>query len=245
MEDIGLVPAVVEELERAGLDLRSIGFGWARAAPVVVFVPAFGLHALPVPVRAMMGLSMAACIAPAMRADASQEPWLWGLMASAAHGLPIAIAAAIPLWAATMAGGVVDAVRGSSDTTQMPPVEGKPTLFGVPFALLASVLFLSSGGAARVTQALARPGSPIPDAIVRVTFDLATGIEIAVAVAAPVLAASVVVEVAAALITRSSAPAQIHALLAPLRSFAILAVAAFTFDRMVRVIGTWVGRVME
>ena len=241
MDEAGLVSAVVAELERDGINLRAIGFGWARAAPVVAIVPAFGLRALPVPMRAMVALAMAACIAPSVRVETSQEPWAWGIVSAAAHGLPIAIAAAVPLWAATMAGGVIDAMRGTGDTVSSPTVEGRPTMFGVAFAMLASMLFLSTGGPARVVQALARPASDTSSAIVRVAFDLASGIDIAVAVAAPVLAASIVVEVSAALVARSASPAQVHSLLAPLRSFAILAVVAFALDRMVRVIAIWVG----
>ncbi len=242
MDGSGLIEAVVAELERGGVDLRAMGLGWARAAPVVAIVPAFGLRALPAPVRAMMGLAMAACIAPAIRAEASQDPWAWGLVLAVLHGLPIAIAAAIPLWAATMAGGAIDAMRSSGDTMTMPPVEGKPTLFGVPMALLASTIFLSTGGPARVVEALARPAFAHDLTLLRAAFDLAAGIQIAVAVAAPVLAASVLVEVSTALIARAASPAQIHSLLAPLRSFAILAVAALTLDRMIRVIALWVDR---
>lgn len=240
MDGNGIVAAIVSELDRSGVDLRALAVGWARAAPVVAIVPAFGLRALPAPVRALMGLALAACIAPAMRAQASADAWGWSLLLAFAHGLPIAIAAAVPLWAATMAGGAIDAVRSSGDTVTMPAVEDRPTTFGVPMALLASTIFLSTGGPARVAAALAQ--SPVaPDIVLaRAAFDLAAGIEIAVAVAAPVLAASVVVEVSTALLARAASPAQIQSLLAPLRSFAILAIASLTFDRMARVIALWV-----
>lgn len=240
MDGTGLIAAVVSELERGGIDLRALGTGWARVAPVVALVPAFGLRALPAPVRAFMGLALAACIAPSVRGEATQGPWAWGLVAAVAHGLPVAIAAAVPLWAATMAGGAIDAVRSSGDTVSMPTVEGRPTLFGVPMALLASTIFLSTGGPARVVEALALPAVAPDLALARVAFDLAAGIQIALAVAAPVLAASVVVEVSTALIARAASPAQIHALLAPLRSFAILAIASITLDRMVRILALWI-----
>ncbi len=239
MDGTGLIAAVVAEIERGGFDLREMGVAWARAAPVVALVPAFGLRALPGPVRALMGLVLAACIAPAVHAEATADAWGWSMLAAVAHGLPIAIAAAVPLWAATMAGGVIDAVRGSGDTVTMPPVEGRPTIIGVPMALLASTIFLSTGGPARVATALAAPSVAPEVAWIRASFDIASGIQIAVAVAAPVLAASVVVEVSLALIARAASPAQILALLAPLRSFAVLAIAALTFDRMVRVIAMW------
>jgi type III secretory pathway component EscT len=240
MDGTGLIEAVVAELERGGIDLRALGIAWARAAPVVAIVPAFGLRGLPAPVRALMGLVLAACIAPAVRAETTGDAWGWSLLVAVAHGLPIAIAAAVPLWAATMAGGAIDAVRSAGDTVSMPTVEGKPTLFGVPMALLASTIFLSTGGPARVAAALAAPALAPDVALLRATFDIAAGIQIAISVAAPVLAASVVVEVSTALIARAASPAQIQSLLAPLRSFAILAIAAFTLDRMVRVIALWV-----
>ncbi|MCU0692050.1 MAG: flagellar biosynthetic protein FliR [Polyangiaceae bacterium] len=232
----GVVGLLVEALEAGGVDLRALGLGWARAAPVVAIVPAFGLRALPTAVRAVMALSLAACIAPALRAETAGGGWAWEVMASAARGVPVALAAAIPLWAATMAGGAVDAVRGGTDTVSMPGVEGQPTRFGVPMALLASTIFLSTGGPARVASALMQAPAVTVLSLTRVAFDLASGVQIAVAIAAPVLAASIVVEVAGALLARAASPAQIHALLAPLRSFAVLAIAAIVLDRMVRLI---------
>lgn len=233
--DSGVVQQVVRALEESGIDLTSLGLGWARAAPVVAIVPAFGLRALPGPVRAMLALALAATIAPAVRADPSlaEHGWIQGLMVAFAQGLPIAIAAAVPLWAATMAGGVVDAMRGVSENVWMPAVEGKPTPFGVPLALLASAIFLSTGGPARVASALAAPSTGSGKAaLMRAALDVTSGVEIALAVAAPVLAASIVIEIGGALIARAASPAQIHALLAPLRSLAILAVAAVLLDRM-------------
>jgi len=242
MDAPGWIETIVAELDRSGLDLRAVGLGWARAAPVVAIVPAFGLRALPGPVRALMGLCLAACVAPALRETVPTQSWAWALVMSAVSGIPIALAAAIPLWAATMAGGAIDAVRGAGDQVQMPTIEGRPTWFGVPMALLASAIFLTTGGPARVASALATP-APMTDAVLlRAAFDTVAGIHVAVAVAAPVLAAAVVIEVSSALIARAASPTQIQSLIAPLRAFAILAVAAFTLDRMVRVLAVWIGR---
>jgi type III secretory pathway component EscT len=62
--------------------------------------------------------------------------------------------------------------------------------------------------------------------------DISAGITLAVALAGPLLAASVVIEVAGALIARAASPAQVHLLLAPLRALTLLFVLAFSFDRM-------------
>ena len=235
----GLLEAVATELARGEVDLVSLGLGWARAAPVVAIVPAFGLRALPAPARAVIAIAIAATIAPAVAADPSlaSRNWVLALIAAFLQGLPIAIAAAVPLWAATMAGGVIDAVRGSNDTVSMPTVEGRPSTLGVPMALLASTVFLATGGPARVAMALALPSTvPGSQAVLRAALDLSSGITIALSVAAPVLAASIVVEIAGALVARAASPAQIHSLLAPARSLAILGVAALLLERMAALI---------
>ena len=54
----------------------------------------------------------------------------------------------------------------------------------------------------------------------------------AVAVAGPLLSASVIIEVAAALIARAASPAQVHALLAPLRALLLIAALALALDRI-------------
>lgn len=233
MSEPGLVQQLATELERSGVDLRAMGLAWARAAPVVAIVPAFGLRALPGPVRAVMGLSLAACAAPAVGASTPQSgPWAWSLLEAVLRGLPIGVAAAVPLWAATMAGGAVDSVRGVSDGVSVPVVEGKPSPMGVVMALLASVAFFGSGGPARIVSALARAPAANVHAVAHAAYDLAAGVEIAVAVAAPVLGASLIIELAAALTARAAVPAQVHVLLAPLRSFAILAVVSLVLERM-------------
>ncbi len=218
---------------RSGIDLAPLGLAWARAMPSVTLVPAFGLQALPAPARAVLGLAIAACIFPAVQPiePASSVPWILLALGEVARGLPIALAAAIPLWAATMAGGVADALRGSQEMPTSPTVEGPATPLGILLSLLASAIFLATGGPSRVATALAlRPMGTHP--LLAATDDLVGGITVAVAVGGPLLAAAVVVEVAAALVARAAAPAQVHALLAPLRALATLAVMGVVLDRL-------------
>lgn len=225
----------------AGVDSATdwfrLALGWARALPLVTLVPAFGLRALPAPARVVIGFVLAAAYFPAITpaaADAAR-PWAVQALVEAARGLPVAIAAAVPLWAATMAGGVVDALRGSRETTTSAVVEGAATPMGVPFSILASAIFLSTGGPARAVAALAvKPGDTNP--LLAATGDLVGGIAFAVALAGPLLAAAVVLEIAAALIARAASPAQVHALLAPLRALGILAVTAIAFERIASIL---------
>jgi flagellar biosynthetic protein FliR len=228
-----VVETIAEAFARSGVDLGALGLAWARATPAVTLVPAFGLRALPAPARGVMALAFAVCIFPALApvAASSSQPWALLALAEVARGVPVAIAAAVPLWAATMAGGVADALRGSQETPSVPTVEGKATPLGVPFSLLASAIFLATGGPARVVKALAlRPVGPHP--VLAATDDLLRGIALAVSLGGPLLAAAVVIEVAAALVARSASPAQVHALLAPLRALGTLAVMAVVLERV-------------
>jgi type III secretory pathway component EscT len=227
---------VADAFARSGVDLAGLGLAWARAIPAVTLVPAFGLRALPAPARGVLGLAFAACVFPAMAPVTSAMPggaesWALQLAVEVARGVPVAIAAAVPLWAATMAGGVADALRGSRETPNVPVVEGAATPLGVPLSILASAIFLATGGPARVVTALAlHPVGAHP--LLAAADDLVGGIALAVALGGPLLAAAVVIEVAGALIARAAAPAQVHALLAPLRALGTLAVMAVVLERV-------------
>ncbi len=232
-----LLVEVVQAFERQGVDLGALGLAWARATPAVTLVPAFGLRAMPAGARAVLALAMGACVLPALApiARASALPWAVLALGEVVRGVPIALAAAIPLWAATMAGGVVDTLRGAQDGAPSPAVEGKPTTLGVPFSLLASAIFLGTGGPARVVAALATRGLPAHPLLLA-SHDIVAGITLAVAVAGPLVAAGLVLEIAAALVARAASPAQVHALLAPLRAVGILAVVGIVLDRAMGVL---------
>jgi len=228
-----VLQAVASAFGAAGIDLDALGHGWARALPIVIVVPAFGLRALPVSARAVLGLALAAAIAPGVgiAGGASGGRAAVGLLEDATRGLSVAVAAAVPLWAATMAGGVIDALRGTPEQATVPVVEGRPTLLGAPLSILASAIFLAGGGAARAVAAIARPETAA-NPVLLAAHNLTAGIALAVALGAPVLVASLVVEVGAALFARSVLPTRANALIAPLRALAILVVVAVGIDRV-------------
>ena len=229
-----LIPDVARAFESSGIDLAALGLAWARVSPTIALVPAFGLKALPTPARGVLGAMLALCIYPALTPvvrESDTIPWVVLALGEIVRGLPIALAASVPLWAATMAGGTIDALRSSQDQRDSPVVEGKSTPLGIPLSILASAIFLFTGGASHVVALLARgnfPGHPL----ISMSADVAAGITLAVALAGPVLAASIVIEISAALVARAASPSQIHALLAPVRAFGILAVTALAFDRI-------------
>jgi type III secretory pathway component EscT len=221
-------------------ELAAVGLAWARLLPTITLVPAFGLRALPATARAVLGLALAASIAPAVVPIVAAErgtPWLLLAAEQIVVGLPIALAAAIPLWAATMAGGLIDTLRGAPEGPGLATVEGRASSFGVLLSLLASAVFLSTGGAARAAGALAR--YTLPDQpVLRAAHDLVGGVGLAVAIGGPLLAAAVVLELASALVARAAAPAHAHALLAPLRALGLLAIVAVVLERLAALIAT-------
>lgn len=215
-------------------ELSAAGLAWARVFPTVAIVPAFGLRALPAAGRGMLALALAVGIYPALVPVVvahRASPWFVLALEQIILGLPVALAAAIPLWAATMAGGLVDALRGAPDGAGLATVEGRPASFGVLLSLFASTVFLATGGASRAAGALASyelPAHPLLAA----ANDIVAGIGLAVALGGPILAAAVVLEVAFALVARAASPAQVHALLAPLRALGLLAVVAIVMERL-------------
>jgi len=238
----GILSTVVEAFASSGVDLAALGLAWARVMPAVTIVPAFGLRALPLPARAVMALALAASVFPALTPAAQMKgPWALLAIGEIVRGLPIAIGAAVPLWAATMAGGLVDALRGANDAVNVPTVEGRATPLGVPLSLLACAIFLATGGPSRVVAALATreiAGNPILAA----ANDIVGGIGLAVALGGPLLAAAIVIEIAAALVARAASPAQIHALLAPVRAIGVLAVMAIVLERIAAVMTVAIAR---
>jgi type III secretory pathway component EscT len=225
--------ALARLLAGEGLELAAWGVAFARVLPVIVIVPAFGLRALSAPVRAAVALLFAALIVPAVApASGASDAWPAVLVFELVRGTLVAIAAAIPLWSATMAGGIVDALRGAQEQTDLPTVEGRAPPLGSLFSLLAAVIFLATGGPSRVVGSLVAPSPDAGSGVARAAMNLASGISVATAIAAPLLAASLVLEIAGALVARAASPAHLSVLLAPIRSLALLALTAILLDRI-------------
>ena len=219
-------------LAALGVDLRGWALAWARVTPALTLLPAFGLNALPAPTRAALGLALAVSIAPSLHPLQIGAPFGVALLLEAARGLPVAIAASGALWAAGMAGGLVDNLRGARETQALPVVDEGSSPLGALLSLLVALVFLESGGAARVVAALSTTPNVSHGVLWQVALGLTHSVELALAVAAPIVAVSIVLELANALVARAATPAHVVALLAPLRSILILVCFALLFERM-------------
>lgn len=215
--------------------MRSLILGGAKVMPVVVLVPAFGLRALPVGARVGLALTLGISVAPALSQSSTLSLGL-AVALQALSGLPVALSAAIVLWAAGMAGGLFDELRQSRETTNLPVVNVGTSPTGVLFALLAAIAFLQTGGTVRVVSALNRNVSDVHGLLTRVVQDLLSGIHIAIALAVPFLVASVLFEITAALVARALSPARLEPIWAPLRTVFLLVILAVVFERILALI---------
>jgi type III secretory pathway component EscT len=214
-------------------DLAGWGLSAARVLPAVTLIPAFGLAALAAPIRIAFGLALAFAVLPALAPSLDRElPWALSFGRELLRGLPLALEVSAVLWAATMAGSLIDNLRGARETSTLPTLEEATPPLGVLLGLLAALAFLESGGASRVAGALVSLPAPGSALLVAAAHDLTRAIEIAVAIAAPLAAVSIVTELSAALIARAASPAHVQALIAPLRSLVLLTVAALVIERM-------------
>ncbi len=230
-------PSILDALTAAfaatGIDPRAWALGLARATPAVTLVPAFGLSAVPPQTRLALGLALGLCIAPALAGEVSGSgPLLLAMAREALVGLPVALLASLSIYVAAMAGGLVDDLRGGRESVSLPVLPEQLPPVAALFALLASIAFLETGGAARVAATLSSPLLSSRFSWSAVAQAFAGSVELAFAIAAPLAVASVVLEVASALIARAASPAFIGPVLAPLKSVALLGILALVFERV-------------
>jgi type III secretory pathway component EscT len=227
---------LLELFERVlGPDARATLLAWARLFPVVTIVPAFGLAAVSIPIRVGLSLALAIAVAPALRPlVAGNESLIVLLLREAAFGLPVALGAAAFLWAAIMAGGLVDNLRGARDEGEVPLLDEPATPLAAFFGLLVVLAFLETGGVGRVAQALSDPR--LSTGLGVAAERLAQSMSLAVAIAAPLAVTSIVVEAASGLVARAATPAYVFSLFLPIRSLALLVMLWLSLDRIVELL---------
>jgi type III secretory pathway component EscT len=227
----GLSELVSVLTELWGGDFRGFVLAFARALPVLILVPVFGLSAVAAPIRITLAATLALSIAPALRSLALDDaPLLVALGRELLRGLPLALATSAVLWAAVMAGGLADNLRGGHEQGELLLFDEPLPALSALFGLLSAVAFLETGGAERLALALSEPRLALgfSAAVER----LVRAVNLAVAIAAPLLAGSMLIEIASAFVARAAAPAYVLPLIAPLRSLAVLGVCWLSLDRL-------------
>jgi type III secretory pathway component EscT len=238
--------ALLAELSRAGIDAASWARAWARLIPSIVLIPAFGLPAFPVALRVIFALMLGASAAPGLLppADASL-PLLATLASELARGVPVALSVAICVWGASMAGALIDELRGGATLARSPFEAGEPASpFAVLLSLTAVLAFLELGGPARLTEALASAPPLGEQGLAAMARALAHGVRFAVVLTGPMLALVPFIELLHALIARATHPIALGVLLTPLKSVTLLAAAALLIDHFATGIVLWMDRAL-
>lgn len=234
---------MLEELARAGLAPGAWLLAAARVMPSVLLVPAFGLGALPFLARAAFALMLAATVTPSLATGVAAVPvTIAALLEQAWIGLPVAVSAAAALWAATMAGNVIDSLRGTQTLAPFAGVDSEASPLGVLLSLVASLGFLLLGGPAALLSALANAEPPSRASVLTVALSVAQGINVAVLLAAPLLALALVCELASALLQRALRASALEGVLAPARTLVIVLFTALLLDRLALGFKLWLDR---
>lgn len=226
----GLFDQIVRAFSLAGTG-AGLARGFFRLLPTVALVPAFGLRGVPVQVRASMALVLAFAVAPAL-ASAPAEPggllvtWLVDVL----RGLPLALAATVPLWAASMAGGLFDELKGPRADVKLAPVADAHSPSAVLLSLLAGSFFFAAAGPSTIATAIVRADLG-REVVSRTVGTLAAGATVALVIAGPLLAAAIVSTAASAIVMKSPFAAA-RGVVPSLRSAAMLAFFAVALERV-------------
>ncbi|HVU01750.1 MAG TPA: flagellar biosynthetic protein FliR [Polyangiaceae bacterium] len=225
MAAVGIVEGILGEARASGVDLGAWGVAWARTLPTALLVPAFGARLLPVPLRAALGLGLAVCVAPTVSSPPVTASFPVVLLTEFLHGVPVAIVAATVVWAALVAGGVMDVAVG----VRRSPAEGPlATLLG----LAAAALFLQNGGAVLVAERLTLATGPTAAPLLSAVRGVTAGITIGASIGAPVLVVGAASDVALSLAERELGPGRLGSASVPLRSALVLVFVAALFERI-------------
>jgi flagellar biosynthesis protein FliR len=202
--------------------LLAVGLGAARTVPVTWLVSPLGGARLPAMARLAFGLLLAAMAAPALGAAAARAG-LGGLAGGALAlvlarevvvGFGLGLVVSFAFRAAETAGRLVDVLRGASLAEVLVPTsEERASPLGALYGLLAALIFLELGGVARLCEALVASyqavplAGPLAPAILRagaavVVVSSARLFEAALALAAPVVVALWLTDLALGMVAR-------------------------------------------
>jgi type III secretory pathway component EscT len=225
--------------------LGLLALGAARTVPLVWAVPAFGGPALPAQIRVALGVGLAGVSFPLLAASVPPTHAVaWAMLGvrELLVGVVMGFVCACAFRAADAAGVLADEVcgRGAVAATR-PAGDGQATPLGALLVLVTCVIFFEIGGVAHTARALARSYEAIPLAAALPIADrardgallavLASGklIEAAVGLAAPVLVAVVLADVAVGVLGRAASRVSPAFAAVPLKAVVGLAALLLAF----------------
>jgi flagellar biosynthetic protein FliR len=222
----------------------AVALGAARATPLVWLVAPLGGPRLPATVRVGFALLLAALAAPVLVASAGAatlaEASAMRLALLFARemfvGLCLGFVAAAAFRAAEVAGRLADTLRGANIAEVLvPTADERSSPLGALYVLLATVVFLQIGGVPRLVDALLRSYQALPiggglaagsarRAAVVVTVASVKLIASGLALAAPVIVALWLTDLALGLIARAAPQVPVYFIGLPLKGLLAIGV---------------------
>jgi len=225
--------------DRLAVLVFAIALGAARATPIVWMVAPLGGPRLPAPARVGLALLLAALASPILvasagaaalgRAPASGLVWALLFAREVLVGLCLGFVAVAAFRAAEIAGRLSDSLRGANIAEILvPTAEERSSPLGVLYLLLATVVFLQIGGVPRLCDALFDSYRVLPigggldagsarQAAAIVTAASARLIASGVALAAPVIVALWLTDLALGLVARAAPQVPVYFIGLPLK----------------------------
>ncbi|MCB9557746.1 MAG: flagellar biosynthetic protein FliR [Deltaproteobacteria bacterium] len=216
----------------------------ARLAPLIWIAPVFGGRLVPTPIRLGFALSLALLILPALAPQASQLGKQSSLFLTAIFvkevcvGFSIGFLVALVFWAVQSTGALIDSARGASNAETLVLQSGeRSTPFANFHVQLAVVLFFAIGGHRLAIRAIVSSYQAIPLArwldiaslgqfsglVIRLTADLFV---LSLSLAAPVIVALLLTDLALGVINRFVPQINVFFLAMPLKAALGIAVVA-------------------
>jgi flagellar biosynthesis protein FliR len=222
---------------RLAVLILAVALGAARATPIVWMVAPLGGPRLPTPVRAGLALLLAALASPALIASAgaaalAQASAVELALAFAREvlvGLCLGFVASAAFRAAEIAGRLGDTLRGANIAEILvPTAEERSSPLGVLYLLITTIIFLQIGGVPRLCDALLDSYRVLPvgggldagaahRAAAVVTVASARLIASGVALAAPVIVALWLTDLALGLVARAAPQVPVYFIGLPLK----------------------------
>jgi flagellar biosynthesis protein FliR len=206
--------------------LLAVGLGAARTLPLTWLVPALGGPRVASEIRVGLGIMLAVLVLPVLLPALNARPVpAWGLGAvgwiillgrELLVGLTVGLCAGAVFRAAEVAGRLADILRGANMAEVLSPTsEERTSPTGDLYMFVTVVLFLEMGGLRFLTTALARSYEAVPVALLPsmaavrpaawlIVATVAKLFESAIALAAPVIVALWIADVALGVVGRAA-----------------------------------------
>jgi flagellar biosynthesis protein FliR len=215
----------------------------ARTAGFVLVTPPFSTRAVPVQVRVGVAAALALSVAGLLQRGApalDSGALLVGMVLQAATGLALGYLVLAAVAAMQAAGDLLDTVGGFSVSMALDPLLlAQTSVLGRLHQLTAvTLLFVTDGhlmivhGLTRSVDLMPGPMTSWPEAARSATAAVGTLMLAALQIAAPIVAAMLVTDVALGLLTRAAPALNAFALSYPLKIFITLLLAGLVVTRM-------------